>query len=121
MDDKTRELYAAIGRGETVQFLAYGSTWMDVLDPRYDGIGAPIRQWRIKPRTRTVSIELPEPMKVAPENGEKYWFADPMRVDECSWEADETDHEWLAAGLCYATREEAEAVVSAIRKALRGE
>lgn len=31
---------------------------------------------------------------------------------------DDKTREWLAAGLCYASHEDAEAVVSAIRKAL---
>lgn len=121
MDAQTRELYAAIGRGETVQVKQKGCNvqWYDH-DPQAFPLGHADFEWRIKPRTRTVTLELPEPMRVAPEVGTTYWLADPLHQSpsEQIWVNDLLDQDWLSNGLCYSTQAAAEAVRSAIRKAL---
>lgn len=76
MDEKTRELYAAIGRGETVQWRGGGyKNWIDWIEGGCYFLGEPIVGWRIKPKTRTaiingVTYEWPEPMT---EDGDGYY------------------------------------------------
>jgi hypothetical protein len=119
MDKETRELYAAIGRGETVQLrLSSAQDWSDWDDEStVYALGSVYMQWRIKPKTRTaiidgVTYEWPEPMK---KEGEGYYVgfdgsvSDSMKI-------------WLElanSGRFFATREGAEAFACA-EKALRG-
>lgn len=63
MNDEIRSLYAAVGRGETVQCRYRRLTeWEDwPRDEKLIGViplGNETYQWRIKPKTRTVEISL---------------------------------------------------------------
>lgn len=66
---------------------------------------------RIKPRTVTVAgVELPEPLRVAPENGVILWTAGFGRdeVDNFAWGNYHVDKLCLNQGLLHSTREAAE-------------
>ena len=87
--------------------------------PKYD--------WRLvppKPKTITImangkTYELPEPMRVAPVRGTEFFFQGAKAVGSYSWRKDECDMDWLAWGVCHATREAAQAWVDAMAE-IRG-
>lgn len=69
-------------------------------------------QYRRKPATITINgIEVPEPMREAPDMGSLYWLVTNLSDDpvELPWLDDMDDRKWLAAGLIHATQEAAEA------------
>jgi len=60
-------------------------------------------------------LEFPEPMRVAPVIGTKYWTTEIhsraneiAMVDNWDWDNDEQDMECLRAGICHLTRAAAE-------------
>lgn len=123
MDKKTRELYAAVGRGETVQFLNYTDSreyqWFDWNEDGELFLGCRSVDWRIKPKTRKVTIdgvdyEFPEPLKEAPEEGLYVWVVHSDGVSKIS-----ALTPTYALGMYQLTREGAEAQLRAER-ALRG-
>lgn len=63
---------------------------------------------RIKPRTIIVNgVEVPEPMKVKPENGTKYYTAAPNPGLCMNWWNDNCDIKHFNAGICHSTPEAA--------------
>lgn len=71
-------------------------------------------KWNIRRKQKTIRIgamEIPEPMRVAPEVGAEYWMP-AMRSSAVSndcWCGVPTDMRRLNYGICHATREAAEA------------
>lgn len=75
------------------------------------------RQYRIKPRTITRTINYPEPMKVAPEFKTKYWFinaAGLYGIDLSTWMENTMDFEVFKRGMAFATEADAKAAAQAI-------
>lgn len=69
-------------------------------------------QWRIKPKTiRIGEIDVPEPVRAAPEVGCKYFYV-ALSAPECyystSWSSDKSDNRLLSLGLIHLTREAVE-------------
>ena len=88
----------------------------------------PTRDWHlVQPKPKTITIvangktyELPEPMRVAPEVGTKYFAIDNNEVMELDeWCNDRCDIAWLKDTRCHATREAAQAWVDAMAE-IRG-
>ncbi len=87
--------------------------------PNYD--------WRLvppKPKTITIvaggkTYELPEPMRVAPEVGAKYYLFWTLSVDEGVWRNADYDQKWLSLGLLHATPGAAQQWVDAMAE-IRG-
>ena len=71
-------------------------------------------EFRIKPKMRSVTVdgvkyEWPEPVRVAPEIGTKFWFAASMQTWAATRSNDTSDYKILKAGFMQATLEGAEA------------
>lgn len=70
-------------------------------------------EWRRKPRFILINgIEVPEPMREAPEVGAVYHivsfsYKEGNVINEV-WEDDDFSRYWLSLGLCHLTRESAE-------------
>ena len=66
--------------------------------------------FRRKPKTININgFEVPEPMRVKPEKGSKYYLTEvDMGARDIEWDDDETDNRWLKSGICHATAEAAE-------------
>lgn len=69
--------------------------------------------YRIKPKTiRIGEIDVPEPVKVALERGQKYWvvyfYGVGELVGEDTWKGDNYDTCWMRRGLIHLTQEAAE-------------
>ena len=74
-------------------------------------------EYRRKPRTMTYTVTIPEPLRRAPEHGEKYYFADPSTdnlYSWTSWDDDRFDKRLYGRGLCFATKEDAIAAAKAM-------
>ena len=75
-------------------------------------------EYRLKPRTiRIGDINVPEPMRSAPEVGSSYFIIDlihPNMVIECEWDGDKSDAWFLARGICHPTEEAAIAHATAL-------
>lgn len=93
----------------------------------YEGIWNPMHnhpawvtltQYRRKPKTiRIGDMEVPEPMKTAPEYGTVYWFPSfrhSKPANNFAWSGDEGDNRMLQRGFCHATKEAAEAHAQAL-------
>lgn len=91
-----------------------GGQWVDCSIPIGWGVET---EYRRKPRTMTYTVTIPEPMRDAPEVGEKYYVADPKTRGFYGWpywHGDEIDFAWLERGLCFATKEDAIAAAKAM-------
>lgn len=81
--------------------------------------------YRRKPKTiRIGDMEVPEPMKTAPEYGTVYWFPSfhcSEVADNCSWAGDDIDNRLFQRGFCHATLKAAEAHAKALIKVSGGE
>lgn len=76
-------------------------------------------EWRLKPQTIKLELELPKPFK--PKNGEIYWFVDSTEKDgylSVTFHDDKDDHKYVQFG-AYRTEEEIKQVVEQLRK-IRG-
>ena len=74
-------------------------------------------EYRRKPRTMTYTVTIQDPLREAPEVGEKYWLVEPYSeklAHEYTWAGDEIDMLWLNHGLCFATKEDAIAAAKAM-------
>lgn len=75
-------------------------------------------QYRLKPRTRMLNgFEVPAPMDVMPEVGEKYWIVVMHRdkgVVDVNFTKHETDYILFDRGFMFATKEDAIANFKAI-------
>ena len=123
MNDEIKALHAALGRGETLQY------WVGehgVRVPWKPGIGVevgdPKFSWGVKPRTRTVTIELPEAVREPLKDGDDCWVIELSGVQRIRYSGGIlADHKWLAQGRVFRTESEANAARDALLKALRGE
>lgn len=113
-----------IADGETVELLDGHSGWM-VGDARtllsiILKREAKPEDFRLKPRTISINgHEVPEPMRVKPAFGAKYYVpylqvACENPFDELTWYAEDGDRFRLNLGICHATREAAEAHARAL-------
>jgi hypothetical protein len=70
------------------------------------------RSFNFRRKTKTINIngfEVPEPMRVKPEKGSKYYLTEvDMGARDIEWDDDATDNRWLKSGICHATAEAAE-------------
>lgn len=86
-----------------------GPSWIAVYS--VDGEDIKSFEFRLKPRTIILvnSIEVPEPVRTAPKDGEQVWFADPYDACLC-WSSpwQNTDQKIMAldSGLVHMTAEE---------------
>ena len=75
------------------------------------------QEYRRKPRALTYTVNIPEPLREAPDVGEVYYIAVPL-VDSLCWEyrwsGSELDMRWLKRGLCFAKKEDAIAAAKAM-------
>ena len=74
-------------------------------------------EYRRKPGMTTYTVTMPEPMRKAPEEGEKYYFPEPNAQNFYSWTewgGDSIDLRLLKRGLCFATKEDAIAAAKAM-------
>ena len=83
------------------------AAWQDVDKPEwFEG-----QEYRFKPRTiRIGDMEVPEPMRVAPNVGDVYWVVDLMAQELCTelaWNGADPERRWLSNGTCHATKEAA--------------
>jgi len=110
------EFLRAIADGESLDGweIAFGGQgWI----PTSMGIAAIFsrpNEFAVRRKQKMLSInghEFPEPMQVAPKNGESYWLANPADIapNKQVWNSDDLDKMWLSSGLCHSTREAAEA------------
>lgn len=94
--------------------LVGAETWLDC----GLGIGFSVNcEYRRKPRTMTYTVTIQEPLREAPEVGEKYWLVellDESLAYEYTWVGYEVDMRWLKRGLCFATKEDAIAAAIAM-------
>ena len=78
---------------------------------------------RIKPRTIMIGdVEVPEPMRVAPEKGTAYWYVEPGAETflKSSWDGMASEVRWLKRGTLQATEEGAIDMLAALIKQLGG-
>lgn len=100
-------LVTAQANGEVIQMYV-GDEWYDCMAPTafVDGL-----KYRVKPKTILVNgFEVPEPMREAPKNGNKYFTHSLMAKEfNCgaTWENDGVDVRMLERGLCHTTKEAA--------------
>ena len=83
------------------------AAWQDVDKPEwFEG-----QEYRFKPRTiRIGDMEVPEPMRVAPNVGDVYWVVGLMAQELCTelaWNGADPERRWLSIGVCHATKEAA--------------
>lgn len=83
------------------------AAWQDVDKPEwFEG-----QEYRFKPRTiRIGDMEVPEPMRVAPNVGDVYWVVDLMAQELCTelaWNGDDPERRWLSIGVCHVTKKAA--------------
>lgn len=109
-----------IADGESIQADSYSyGQFLDVmctktlLEGIAEGRASDPERFRLKPRTITINgIEVPEPLRVAPEEGSDYFTVNMEDGDADSWRLEwrsgGLDSRRLNAGLCHATREAAE-------------
>lgn len=72
------------------------------------------RLFEIRRKQKTIRIgamEVPEPMRVAPDDGAEYWVATPLGacVYNNFWHGSPADKRWLKHGACHVAKEAAEA------------
>ena len=75
-------------------------------------------EYRLKTCTiRIGDIDVPEPMRSAPEVGSSYFIINlihPNMVVECEWDGSQSDAWYLARGICHPTEEAAIAHAKAL-------
>lgn len=110
LTENQREILQALLDGKDIEFSHDDVTeWYPILDfssfVYHLNEGNPVR---IKPRTIIVnSVEVPEPMKVKPEDGTQYYTAAPNPGLCLTWFDDGCDNEYFNAGICHSTPEAA--------------
>lgn len=75
-------------------------------------------KFRRKPRTITVTIKVPEPMREEPPEGTYYYPITSFGVATFSWLAEEKYRGSLKSGLAWDTKEKAQAAFDALSAAL---
>lgn len=110
----------AIGKGERVQYsFDDDKFWQnDIANLKIADFGSGHYEFRLKPRTITLSLEIPAPFE--PKDGEIFWFVSPYTykgydskyfVDDCTG--------FLLNGV-WRTEEEIKQVVEALRGGIKG-
>jgi len=112
---KHKEVIIAMGNGEPVEFYSDTSLrWHTSTDQRaLNPMTAPNLEWRIKPKTiRVGNRDLPEPLRVAPANGDKFYPVETyIEFDDkwnYTWHSYTSQERWLRRGLLHSTKEAAE-------------
>ena len=100
-------LVTAQANGEVIQMYV-GDHWSDCVEPTAFVNGC---KYRIKPKTILVNgFEVPEPMREAPKNGNKYFTPSLMAKEfNCgaTWSSDSVDKGFFGRGICHTTKEAA--------------
>ena len=79
---------------------------------------------RIKPKTIMIGdVEVPEPMRVAPEKDTPYWYVElgAETFTKFSWDGLTSEVRWLKRGMLQATKQGAEDMLAALVKLLGGD
>lgn len=75
-------------------------------------------EYRIKPRTLARTVTYPEPLREKPECGDLYWTihspAYPLGVQLLAWTGELFDELLFKRGVCFATKEDAQAAFNAL-------
>lgn len=73
--------------------------------------------FRVMPRTISINgVEVPEPLRVAPEEGTTVWLVILPTQSNHRWSGNANDLAWLGYGLLHATEEAARAHAEALLK-----
>ena len=101
--------------GEDVQYLDdYISEWILIGESH---VRCDDNEYRLKPKMiRCGDMEFPEPMRVAPEIGTKYWVTSLTgpQPHYMSWSGTVGEQRYLKSGICHATQEAAKAHAKAL-------
>ena len=117
------QLLRWIADGEEVEFVC-GNGIVSERKPR-DILGALYNEmpllssYRIKPKTiRIGAFDVPEPMRVAPKQGTRYWVSDISTADDdelfYTWNGFQSEILMLERGLIHSNEEAAEAMCNAL-------
>lgn len=91
-----------------VEWLTSLGKWESEPDPDWDE-GTELR---FKPKMiKCGELEFPEPMRVAPILGGKYWLPSLTRFNSCTentWDGEDMEKRWFASGLLHTTQAAAE-------------
>ncbi|WPE80225.1 hypothetical protein SB581_12205 [Acinetobacter baumannii] len=116
------EALIAIGKGERVQYsFDDDQYWQaDIANLKITDFGSGHFQFRLKPRTIKLEIEIPAPFE--PKEGEQYWFLSPRL--ECGYDwtrgIDDNQSLFITSFGCWRTEEEIKQVVAAWRGGIKG-
>lgn len=84
-----------------------------------------VSKYRIKPRTVTRTVIYPEPLIKEPKRGDTYWTIHsheyPISVQSLAWAGKPFDEWVFERGMCFATKEDAEAAFDALFGGLNDE
>jgi len=109
LTENQREILQALLDGRDIEATDVNNKFYDVTT--FEGFisnTAYFRKIRIKPRTILVNgVEVPEPMKVKPEEGTLYYIATPYPESPVTWVYDKFDEDYFNAGICHSTPEAA--------------
>ena len=109
-------IIAAAAEGKVVQYLAADGNW-------YTSQGTFVHpvKYRVKPEEpKTIKVngfDVPEPMREAPAEGERYYAVDPTEEGWClvqSWDWYAIEQTWLSRGIVHSTKEAAVAHAKAM-------
>lgn len=94
--------------------------WKSVFGPNI--FWTPKYEYRRKPKCLNINgHQVPEPMRVAPEEGARYWVVNLFYSrTELIWSAGSKPIAWLASGLCHLTKEAADLHATALLSFTKG-
>ncbi|MEG1651930.1 MAG: hypothetical protein RR390_00380 [Hafnia sp.] len=105
----------AAANGEDIEICVYGK-WVEAKASAMSSSS----EYRIKPRTIKIGdVEVPEPMREAPDVGQTYFVVDLDSDDdymciESRWDCDNYDERRLMAGICHSSKDAATAHAKAL-------
>jgi len=110
------EFLRALANGEPLKNFEckfmYWDSWDSAEVCAADSLLSNPEKWQVRRKLRTIRIgelDVPEPLRVAPKEGTKYWIASLNTSPWTSiWVNDVYDQRWLAHGICHLTLEAAE-------------
>lgn len=116
---KWADVIIAMANGDTAQWRNGHGVWVNAYD--YNPLGYPEYEWRIKPRTIIIGdMEVPEPMRVAPEYNTKFWVVVGLTgldfILPMEWKGTESEVRWIERGIAHKTEEAAIAHAKALIK-----
>ena len=128
MEHVNAEILRAIADGKKVQYRNTTSnkdgTWKD-FDKNIEACsnlltGHPVVEWRVAPKTVKIGdFEVPEPCRVAPEVGQRFWAVNPFSGPQSFlWDGYKGDHYALDSGFVHLTEEAARQHYEAIKSLL---